>query len=83
MWKDFASKFSAKKVIAVFSVIAIIVLAVIFVPLITDQEDIPVVNPGVEQSTDEPKENPGNTREENEKPEEGSEEHTSELQSPQ
>ncbi|MBQ3530413.1 MAG: InlB B-repeat-containing protein, partial [Oscillospiraceae bacterium] len=70
MWKDFASKFSAKKVIAVFSVIAIIVLAVIFVPLITGQEDIPVVNPGVEQPTDEPEENPGNTQEENEKPEE-------------
>ena len=70
MWKDFIAKLSAKKAIAVFSVIAIIALAVVAVPLISSQEEIPVENPNVEQPTDEHEEKPVDPSGENENPEE-------------
>ncbi|MBR5309756.1 MAG: InlB B-repeat-containing protein, partial [Oscillospiraceae bacterium] len=74
MWKDFASKFSVKKIIAIFSVVAIIALAVVAVPLISGQEDIPVDNPSIEQPSDEQTENPDDSLEEDKEPEDSEEE---------
>lgn len=73
MWKDIISKLSAKKIIAIFSVIAIIALAAVAIPLLSDQGDIPVENPVVEQPADEPSDNQDDSQEETEQPGESEE----------
>jgi hypothetical protein len=73
MWKDIISKLSAKKIIAIFSVIAIIALAAVAIPLLSDLGEIPVENPVVEQPADEPLDNPDDSLEETEQPGESEE----------
>ena len=84
MWKNFISQLktaSAKKLIATFAVVAIIVLAVVAVPLLSNQESIPVDTPPVEQPIEDPQEETEEPSEE-ETPEEPKEDDENEETKP-